>query len=44
MRLFQPFNLRSYPSILNYLQRIGGRPAYRGAMAKGDPDLVPMPN
>ena len=44
MRLFQPFNLRSYPSILKYLQRIGGRPAYRGAMAKGDPDLVPMPN
>ena len=42
MRLFQPFNLRSYPNILNYLQRIGERPAYRGAMAKGDPDLVPM--
>ena len=24
------------------LQRIGARPAYRRAMAKGDPDLVPM--
>ena len=42
MRLFQPFNLRSYPSILSYLQRIGERPAYRRAMAKGDPDLEPM--
>lgn len=42
MRLFQPFNLRPYPSILNYLRRIGERPAYRGAMGKGDPDLVPM--
>ncbi|MDM0122829.1 hypothetical protein [Variovorax arabinosiphilus] len=24
-----------------YLQRIGERPAYRRAMAKGDPDLTP---
>ena len=29
MRLFQPLDL------LAYLQRIGARPAYRGAMAKG---------
>ena len=42
MRLFQPVNLRSYPGILAYLQRIGKRPAYRCAMAKSDPDLVPM--
>jgi glutathione S-transferase len=42
MRLFQPVNLRSYPGILTYLQRIGERRAYRRAMAKGDPDLVPM--
>jgi hypothetical protein len=42
MQLFQPVNLRSYPGILTYLQRIGERPAYRPAMAKGDPDLVPM--
>jgi glutathione S-transferase len=42
MRLFQPVNLRSYLGILTYLQRIGERPAYRRAMAKGDPDLVPM--
>ncbi|MBU1361557.1 MAG: hypothetical protein KKC79_17415 [Gammaproteobacteria bacterium] len=25
-----------------YLKRIGERPAYRRAMAKGDPDLTPM--
>jgi glutathione S-transferase len=42
MRLFQPVSLGPYPSILSYLQRIGERPAYRRAMAKGDPDLVPM--
>jgi glutathione S-transferase len=42
MRLFQPVDLRPYPGILAYLRRIGERPAYRRAMAKGDPDLVPM--
>ena len=42
MRLFQPQDLQPYPNILAYLQRIGARPAYRRAMAKGDPDLVPM--
>jgi len=42
MRLFQPLDLRPYPAILAYLQRIGARPAYRRAMAKGDPDLAPM--
>ena len=42
MRLFQPVSLGPYPGILSYLQRIGERPAYRRAMAKGDPDLVPM--
>lgn len=42
MRLFQPLDLRLYPNILAYLQRIGARPAYRRAMAKGDPDLAPM--
>lgn len=42
MRLFQPVDLRPYPGILAYLQRIGARPAYQRAMAKGDPDLVPM--
>jgi glutathione S-transferase len=42
MRLFQPVSLGHYPSVLSYLQRIGERPAYRSAMAMGDPDLVPM--
>ncbi len=42
MRLFQPVDLSPYPNIRAYLQRIGERPAYRRAMAKGDPDLTPM--
>lgn len=42
MRLFHPADLSPYRHILAYLQRIGGRPAYRRAMAKGDPDLTPM--
>jgi glutathione S-transferase len=42
MRLFHPVDLAPYPSILAYLQRVGGRPAYQRAMAKGDPDLTPM--
>ena len=42
MRIFQPLDLTPYPNILAYLQRIGARPAYRQAMAKGDPDLTPM--
>ncbi len=42
MRLFQPIDLGPYPNIRAYLQRMGARPAYRRAMAKGDPDLTPM--
>ena len=42
MRLFQPVDFAPYPNIRAYLQRIGERPAYRRAMAKGDPDLTPM--
>lgn len=42
MRLFQPLDLVPYPNIRAYLQRIGARPAYQRAMAKGDPDLVPL--
>jgi glutathione S-transferase len=42
MRLFHPVDLKPYPSILAYLQRIGGRTGYQRAMAKGDPDLTPM--
>lgn len=42
MRLFLPFDLAPYPAIRAYLQRIGGRPAYRRAMRNGDPDLTPL--
>lgn len=42
MRLFQPLDLAPYSNIRDYLRRIGERPAYRRAMAKGDPDLAPM--
>lgn len=42
MRLFHAFELAAYPAILAYLQRIGARPGYRRAMAKGDPDLSPL--
>ena len=42
MRLFQPVALAPYPNIRAYLQRIEERPAYRRAMAKGDPHLTPM--
>lgn len=42
MRLFLPFDLAPHPNILVYLQRIGGRPAYLRAMAKGDPGMIPL--
>lgn len=42
MRLFLPLDLAPYPHIRAYLQRIGARPAYRRAMAEGDPDLEPL--
>jgi len=42
MRRFQPLDLAPYPNLRAYLQRIGERPAYRRAMARGDPDLRPM--
>ena len=42
MRLFMPVDLAPYPNILAYLRRIGERPAYQRAMAKGDPGFTPM--
>jgi glutathione S-transferase len=42
MRHFQPVDLAPYPNIRAYLQRIGGREAYRRAMRAGDPDLTPL--
>jgi glutathione S-transferase len=43
MRSFCPVDLGPYPQIRSYLQeRIGVRDAYRRAMHKGDPEMVPM--
>jgi glutathione S-transferase len=40
MRYFAPRDLTPYPNIRGYLQRVGARPAYQRAMAKGDPGMV----
>lgn len=40
MRYFLPVDLAPYPGILAYLQRMAARPAYRRAMAKGDPGMA----
>jgi len=37
-----PKDLSAFPNIRAYLKRIGDRPAYRAAMAKGDPNLPLM--
>jgi|SRR5580658_10214400 glutathione S-transferase len=42
MRAFAPHDLAPHPNIRAYLQKIGQRPAYRRAMAKGDPNMTPM--
>lgn len=42
MRMFAPLDLSPYPNIQAYLKRIGARPAYQAAMAKGDPGMTPM--
>ncbi len=42
MRVFMPVDLSPYPHIRAYLQRIGAREAYRRAMQKGDPGMVPL--
>ncbi|MES3012987.1 MAG: glutathione S-transferase family protein [Pseudomonadota bacterium] len=41
MRSFVAFDLAPFPALLAYLQRIGARPAYARAMAKGDPAMTP---
>jgi glutathione S-transferase len=38
MRVFAPIDLSGYPNILAYMERVANRPAYKTAMAKGDPD------
>jgi glutathione S-transferase len=42
MRAFTGAELAAYPNILAYLKRIGERPAYQRAMAKGDPGMAPL--
>jgi glutathione S-transferase len=42
MRVFVPRDLSPYPNIRAYLARVGERPAFQRACAKGDPDLVPL--
>jgi glutathione S-transferase len=42
MRVFAPRDMSDYPNILAYLKRVGERPAYKRAMAKGDPDMTPL--
>jgi len=42
MRHFMPVDLAPYPHIRAYLRRIGARPGYQRAMAKGDPGLAPL--
>jgi glutathione S-transferase len=41
MRVFAPIELAPYPNIVAYLQRAAERPAYRSALAKGDPGFEP---
>jgi glutathione S-transferase len=42
MRAFTARDLAAFPNIRAYLKRIGERPAYQRAMAKGDPGMVPV--
>ena len=42
MRAFTQRDLSRLPHVGAYLQRIGERPGYRRAMAKGDPGMPPM--
>jgi glutathione S-transferase len=39
MRYFQPYDFGRLRNIRGYLARIGARPAYQHAMAKGDPGM-----
>lgn len=42
MRVFYPYSLTEYPTILEYLGRTSMREAYQRAMAKGDPGFEPL--
>jgi len=40
MRYFQPYDIKRWANVVNYLARICARPAYRRAMEKGDPGMA----
>jgi glutathione S-transferase len=40
MRYFMPYDYTRLPNLRAYLKRIGSRPAYQRAMAKGDPGMA----
>lgn len=40
MRYFFPYDLKAYPNILAYLDRVSKREGYQKAMKKGDPDMT----
>jgi glutathione S-transferase len=42
MRAFSQRDLATLPALRGYLKRIGERPAYQRALAKGDPGMVPL--
>jgi glutathione S-transferase len=42
MRMFEGRDLGPFPNIRRYLRRIGERPSYRRAMAKGEPGMSPL--
>jgi glutathione S-transferase len=42
MRAFAKRDLGALPNIRAYLARVGARPAYQRAMAKGDPQMKPL--
>lgn len=41
MRHYSRRDISDSPNLLAWLRRIGGRPAYRAAMARAEPDMVP---
>lgn len=42
MRAFTPRDLGQFPNLRKYLKLVGERPAYKRAMAAGDPSMTPM--
>jgi glutathione S-transferase len=44
MRAFNRRDVSAFPNLSAYLKRVGARPAYQRAMAKGDPNMAPFLN